>query len=47
MGLRHCCATRAGTLCGGKVQGSFAHKLANRKKCDFFNSPHSLRGSIS
>jgi hypothetical protein len=26
----------AGTLCGGKVQGSFAAKLANCMQCDFY-----------
>ena len=36
---RHC-ARVAGTLCGGKVQGSFAMKVANCMKCDFYRSPH-------
>ncbi len=36
---RHC-ARVAGTLCGGKVQGMFAVKLANCLKCEFYNSPH-------
>ena len=26
----------AGTLCGGKGQGSFASKMMNCAKCDFF-----------
>ncbi len=26
----------AGTLCGGKVQGMFATKLANCKNCEFY-----------
>ena len=30
------CAHIAGTLCGGKVQGSFAMKLANCMKCEFY-----------
>ena len=34
------CAEIAGTLCGGKVQGSFASKAANCMKCDFFQSGH-------
>jgi len=34
------CASLAGTLCGGKVQGSFAHKLKSCIQCAFFNSPH-------
>ena len=29
------CWAIAGTLCGGKVQGSFASKLANCLNCDF------------
>ena len=28
------------TLCGGKVQGSFAMKLANCMKCDYYLSPY-------
>ncbi len=34
------CAKVAGTLCGGKVQGSFAMKVANCMKCDYYLSPH-------
>jgi hypothetical protein len=36
----HSCARIAGTLCGGKVQGSFAMKLANCLQCDFYQSMH-------
>ncbi len=36
----HLCARIAGTLCGGKVQGSFAVKLADCMRCDFYNSKH-------
>jgi hypothetical protein len=32
------CARVAGTLCGGKVQGSFAMKVVNCMKCDFYLS---------
>ena len=32
------CARVAGTLCGGKVQGTFASKLANCMQCDFYKS---------
>jgi hypothetical protein len=32
------CARVAGTLCGGKIQGSFAMKLANCMQCDFYQS---------
>ena len=34
------CARLAGTLCGGKVQGTFAMKIDSCIKCDFFNSEH-------
>jgi hypothetical protein len=34
------CARVAGTLCGGQVQGTFAAKLTNCMRCDFFNSAH-------
>lgn len=37
------CAHVAGTLCGGRVQGSMALKLASCMRCDFFNSPHYRR----
>jgi hypothetical protein len=30
------CWAIAGTLCGGKVQGTFATKLANCMGCDFY-----------
>ena len=30
------CWAITGTLCGGKVQGSFASKLANCMQCDFY-----------
>ncbi len=32
------CWIVAGTLCGGKVQGSFAAKMPNCLKCDFYLS---------
>jgi len=35
---RHC-ATLAGTLCGGKVQGSFAQKISSCQQCQFYTSP--------
>ncbi len=34
------CARIAGTLCGGKVQGMFAAKLANCMACDYYQSEH-------
>jgi hypothetical protein len=34
------CARIAGTLCGGKVQGTFASKLSNCMKCEFYQSPN-------
>jgi hypothetical protein len=33
-----CCWAVAGTLCGGKVQGTFASKLANCISCEFYLS---------
>jgi hypothetical protein len=41
------CARIAGTLCGGKVQGTFAMKLVNCLQCDFFKSKnydHAYKG---
>jgi len=32
------CWVVAGTLCGGKVQGSFAEKLCNCMSCDFYKT---------
>jgi hypothetical protein len=34
------CARVAGTLCGGEVQGTFALKLGNCQKCEFYTSGH-------
>jgi hypothetical protein len=34
------CARVAGTLCGGVVQGTFASKLSNCMKCEFYTSPN-------
>jgi hypothetical protein len=34
------CAKVAGTLCGGTIQGSFASKLTNCMKCDYYTSEH-------
>jgi hypothetical protein len=30
----------AGTLCGGEIQGSFARKFGNCRKCRFYKSRH-------
>lgn len=30
------CWRVAGTMCGGKVQGTFAQKLANCMECDYY-----------
>lgn len=32
------CWLVAGTMCGGKVQGTFAQKYGNCEKCEFFKS---------
>ncbi len=34
----------AGTLCGGKVQGTYAEKYGNCLKCDFYKKV--MRGEI-
>lgn len=34
------CAHIAGTLCGGKVQGCFASKVATCMQCEFYMSEH-------
>jgi hypothetical protein len=34
------CVRVAGTLCGGEVQGTFALKLGNCQKCEFYKSDH-------
>jgi hypothetical protein len=43
-GGRTCWAV-TGTLCGGKVQGSFASKLANCMACDFYKIVQNEEGS--
>ncbi len=39
------CWKVAGTLCGGKVQGSFAQKMANCVQCEFFKMVKSEEGA--
>ena len=34
------CARIAGTLCGGKVQGTFPMKLSDCMQCDFYKTEH-------
>ena len=34
------CARISGTLCGGTVQGTFAAKLTDCTRCDFYKSEH-------
>ena len=34
------CAKVAGTLCGGKVQGTYAMKIFDCINCDFYNSEY-------
>jgi hypothetical protein len=36
---RHC-ARVAGMFCGGEIQGSFARKFGNCRKCRFYRSRH-------
>ena len=39
------CWYLAGTLCGGKVQGTFASKLANCMNCEFYQLVFQEEGS--
>lgn len=39
------CWVIAGTLCGGKEQGTFAHKYHNCEKCDFYQTVKKEEGS--
>ncbi len=39
------CWKVAGTLCGGRVQGTFAEKMANCTLCDFFKLVKAEEGS--
>ncbi|MCL6471465.1 MAG: hypothetical protein K6T91_01425 [Firmicutes bacterium] len=36
------CWRVAGTMCGGKVQGTFAQKLANCMECDYYKKVKGL-----
>ena len=38
------CWAIAGTLCGGKVQGSYAQKLSNCMTCDFYQVVRNEQG---
>ncbi len=38
------CWMAAGTLCGGQVQGTWAEKLGNCQKCEFYQ--HVMCGEI-
>jgi hypothetical protein len=44
-GMGHSCWAVAGTLCGGTVRGSIAHKEGNCMGCEVFKSYHRLIGS--
>ena len=39
------CWALTGTLCGGKVQGTFAQKLANCMACEFYQLVNTEEGS--
>lgn len=39
------CWAIGGTLCGGKVQGSFARKMVNCMECDFYKDVRSEEGA--
>lgn len=40
-----CCWILVGTFCKGKVQGSFAQKYEDCRKCDFYQLVHDEEGS--
>lgn len=44
-GMGHSCWAIAGTLCGGRVQGSIARKEDNCMKCEVFKTYHRQIGS--
>jgi len=37
------CARVGGTLCGGKVQGTFASKLKDCRECPYYKSEHYVK----
>ncbi|MGO9262852.1 MAG: two-CW domain-containing protein [Bryobacteraceae bacterium] len=39
------CWAIAGTLCGGKIQGTFAQKVANCMACEFYRAVRQEEGS--
>lgn len=39
------CWALAGTMCGGKLQGTFAQKVANCMQCDFYRLVHAEQGA--
>lgn len=39
------CWALAGTLCGGKVQGTFVQKVGNCMTCEFYTQVRSEQGS--
>ena len=41
------CWRVAGTMCGGKVQGTFAQKLANCMECDFYKAAKGLAKKVA
>lgn len=38
------CWVIAGTMCGGKVQGTFGNKYGNCEKCDFYKNVRTEEG---
>lgn len=45
-GLGHTCWAIAGTLCGGKVQGTVAQKEMNCMACEVYKSYHRTNGTL-
>jgi hypothetical protein len=40
------CWVVAGTMCGGEIQGTFARKFGDCRKCDFYNSVRQEEGEL-
>ena len=41
------CARIAGTLCGGKIQGTYAMKIFDCLECDFYKSEYYQHGDLN
>jgi len=44
MNVGHCCWAIAGTLCGGEIGGTTAHKLGDCQQCEVYILRHGIAG---